>query len=95
MLLVLLDLSAAFDTVDHKLLTGQLASKLGISGVVLDWVISYLSDRAQFVSIGESRSDTQTLLRGVPQGSVLGPIFFTIYTQPLGDIIRHHNMKYH
>ena len=48
-LLVLLDLLASFDTVDYKLLTGRLASRLGISGVVLDWVISYLSDRAQFV----------------------------------------------
>ena len=63
--------------------------------MVLAWVVSYLSDRAQCVSIGDSRSHTQQLLRGIPHGSVLGPIFFTIYTQPLGDIMRHHNMNYH
>ena len=48
-----------------------------------------------YVSIRDSKSDTQKLMRGVPQGSMLGPIFFTIYTQPIGDIIRHHNMQYH
>ncbi len=95
MLLVLLDLSAAFDTVNHRLLIGQLALKLRISGVVLDWVISYLSDRTQFVSTSDSKSDTQKLLRDVPQGSVLGAILFTIYTQPLRDIVRRHNMKCH
>ncbi len=94
-LLVLVDMSVAFDNVNQKLLTGRIAFRLGISGVVLDWVTSYLSDRAQFVAIGEFKSDTQKRLRGVPQESVLGPIFFTIYTQPLGDIVRCRNMKYH
>ena len=92
-LLVLLDLSAVFATVDHKLLTVQLASRLSISGVVLDWVICYLLNRAHFLSIGNARSETQNLLRSAPQGSLLSPIFFTIYTQSLGDIVRHHNMK--
>ena len=93
--LVLLDLSAAFDTIDHQLLLGRLAGRIGLSGVPLRWVSSYLTDRTQFLSVSNERSECHQLTNGVPQGSVLGPIFFTIYTQPLGDIVRCHNMKFH
>ena len=78
--LVLLDLSAAFDTVDHQMLLDRLATRIGLGGVVLDWARSYLLSRTQFVSILDARSESQVLSSGVPQGSVLGPIFFTIYT---------------
>ncbi len=61
----------------------------------LDWVSSYLSGRTQSISIAEVKSPPQTLVRGVPQGSVLGPIFFTIYTLPLGDTVRKYGMKSH
>ena len=93
--LVLLDLSVALDTVNHQLLLGHLASRTGLNSVLLKWVSSYLTDRTQFVSISNEKSECHQLMNGVPQRSVLGPIFFTIYTQPLGGIVHQQNMKFH
>ena len=87
---VLLDQSAAFDTIDHDTLLNSLSSWFGVSRVVLDWFKSYLSDRVQCIKIGSILSDAKKLLYGVPQGSVLGPIFFSIYTTPLCKVIRNH-----
>ncbi len=92
---ILLDLSAAFNTVDHQLLLSRLGARVGVDGVTLEWIKSYLLGRTQYVSIADERSECHQLTSGVPQGSVLGPIFFTIYTQPLGDIVHGHNMKFH
>jgi hypothetical protein len=89
-LLVLLDLSAAFDTVDHSILLTRLATRFGVCGKALDWFRSYLSDRKQAVTINRIASTQHDLQCGVPQGSVLGPILFTNYTAPLGDIMRSH-----
>ena len=94
-LLALLDLSAAFDTVDHQLLLQRLSNRLGISGLALQWIKSYLEDRVQIVSIGDKISDRQFLDCGVPQGSDLGPVLFTTYTLPLGDIARYHKVRFH
>ena len=94
-LLVLLDLSAAFDTVDHKILLRRLESRLGIKGSALEWIKSYLSNRFQSVKVNDVESNLLELLFGVPQGSVLGPVLFTIYTLPLGDILRKHNLSFH
>ncbi len=77
-LLVLLDLSAALDTIDHKLLN-RLENFVGISGSVLAWFKSYLSDCHQFVAVNEKVSDRSQVQYGVPQGSVLGPLLFTLY----------------
>ena len=82
-LLVLLDLSAAFDTVDHTNLLNRLSSDFGISGLALGWFRSYLAEREQYVSVSDAKSDGIRLQFGVPQGSVLGPVLFTIYTSPL------------
>jgi hypothetical protein len=93
--LVLLDLSAAFDTVDHQVLIERLHKRLGISGNSLKWFKSYLTQRFQSISINSTHSDLLELIFGVPQGSVLGPLLFTIYTLPLGDILRKYNMGFH
>ena len=94
-LLVLLDLSAAFDTIDHQLLINRLQSKLGLSGVVLKWFESYLSHRQQRIIVKNSCSSNQKLEWGVPQGSVLGPLLFSIYLLPLGELIRRNNLSFH
>ena len=89
-LLALLDLSAAFGTVDHTILLERLRSKIGISGTALDWFASYLSCRIQRVSVHGTLSDSFKLDCGVPQGSCLGPLLFTIYASRLFDITENH-----
>ena len=91
MCLVLLDLSAVFDTVDHKILLERLENYFGITAIALRWIESYLTNQSQRVVIGDmnttgAKSDSISLKFGVPQGSVLGPILFTLYTSPLGQI---------
>lgn len=94
-ILVLLDLSAAFDTINHAILLDRLQAELGLSGKALAWFKSYLQDRHQLVTIQGKCSDSHELQFGVPQGSVLGPQLFTIYTTPLGRIICAHGLDYH
>ena len=87
-LFTLLDLSAAFDTVDHELLLKRLKSMYGISDVALQWFESYLKGRTQAATANDILSELVILLFGVPQGSVLGPLLYSIYAKPLADIIR-------
>ena len=93
--LVLLDLSAAFDTVNHSILLQCLKYRFGIQGRVLDWITSYHTNQTQKVMIDDLESDPVELSRGVPQGSVLGPVLFNLYTSSLGDICKSHGIKYH
>ena len=85
-ILSLRDLSAAFDTIDHDILIKRLHTTFGCSGTVLDWFTSYLSFRTQSVLVGHT-STPSALKCGVPQGSVLGPLLFTLYTQSLSTVI--------
>ena len=86
-LLVLLDISAAFDTIDHGILLGRL-SKLGIGGLALAWFHSFLEDHPQRVQLGESVSAPWSLNSVVPQGSIISPMLFNIYMRPLGGVIK-------
>ena len=91
--LVLLNLSAAFDTIDHDILFYILENYVGIGGSVLRLIRSYFSDRTQRVQINGIMSHFASLW--VPLGSVLGPMKFCLYLLPLGAILRHHNIGYH
>uniref|UniRef100_A0A8C9XHM2 Reverse transcriptase domain-containing protein n=1 Tax=Sander lucioperca TaxID=283035 RepID=A0A8C9XHM2_SANLU len=93
--LVLLDLSAAFDTIDHTILLQRLEHLVGIKGIALSWFKSYFSERSQFVNINDKLSKYAKVSHGVPQGSVLGPILFSLYMLPLGNIIRKHSINFH
>ena len=79
-ILALLDLSAAFDTVDHDILLQRLSYSYGIGGTALHWLKSFLTDRVQAVIFGDQQSTRTQLTCGVPQGSVSGPLLFTLYT---------------
>ena len=94
--LELLDLSTAFDTIDHNILIGHLKSWFGLGGTVLKWFVSYLSNRCQAIKIGSTLSKLSKLIYGVPQGSVLGPMLFSLYTTTLSKIISlHPDIKFH
>lgn len=94
-ILVLLDLSAAFDTIDHCILLNRLRDYFGLDGTVLNWLKSYLTERTQCVKISIIFSSDLPLPFGVPQGRVLGPLLYTLYTVPLSCIIKKHNLMYH
>lgn len=90
----LIDLSAAFDTVDHTILL-KILEKYGLRDIPLKWFESYLGRRQQMVSVGNACSTPKQLDSGVPQGSVLGPVLFNVYTKALGDLLRQHSMNFH
>ena len=91
----MLDLSAAFDTIDHDILLPRLCNVYGITDNALDWFRSYLTDRIQRVVIEDSVSVDQELEFGVPQGSVLGQRIYCMYTKPVSYIIQRHGLSHH
>ncbi len=94
-LLVLFDLSAAFDTVNHTILLKGLSNQMGIKGNALKWFRSYLSDRFQHVKVQGKSSRSVPFNHGVPQGSSLGPYLFNIYMTSLADILRELGIEFH
>jgi len=94
-LMVLLDMSAAFDTVDHDILLHRLVTKFGINGSVKSWFNTYLKDRSTKVAIDGSFSNEHVLKYSLPQGSIIGPHGFILYTSPVGDIIRSFDISFH
>ena len=94
-LLVLLDMSAAFDTIDANILIYTLHNRLGVKGTPLKWFRSYLSDRCFAVKVGNSQSPDHKLKYGVPQGSVIGHFLFTVYSAATEAILKKHGIKYH
>ena len=85
--LVLLDLSAPFNTIDHSTLLSCLRIWFGVGGSGLKWFTSYLTDRYQSIKLGSTLSEVCKLLFGISQGSVLGPLLLSLYTTPLSLII--------
>ena len=95
LILLLLDISAAFDTINHDFLVSRLRRRFGICGKALDWFSSYLSGRRQFVRVNDMSSTSYLIGQGVPQGSVLGLILYSLYVSPLFDIARSHGLSFH
>ena len=93
--LTLLDLSAAFDTVDHTILLRRLNDWFGVTGKALDWFKSYLTGKCRRIKLGDCLSSKADLKFGVPEGSVLGPLLFTLYTTPLSSMICEHAIPHH
>ena len=94
-LLGLLDQSSAFDCVDHEILCERLGHNFGFTGKALKWFKSYLTGRSQFVSFNGEQSKTTSVYYGVPQGSVLGSLFFLLYTADVFAIVEKHGLMSH
>ncbi|KAK3082746.1 hypothetical protein FSP39_004177 [Pinctada imbricata] len=93
--LMMLDLSAAFDLIDHDILFSRLKNTFGITESALDWISSYLNGRSQRIIINSSLSECQPLEIGVPQGSVLGPKIYCMISLPIAEICKNHGINYH
>ena len=94
-IMVSLDLSAAFDTLNHSTMLHRLKHTFGISGSALLWISTYLEHRSFYVKVDDASSEVFSSDIGVPQGSVLGPLLFSLYVAPVSNIIESHGISYH
>ena len=94
-ILMMLDLSSAFDTIEHDVLLTRLEHTFCITDKALTWLRTYLSERHQNVVVDSTMSADYVLQCGVPQGSVLGPLLYCMYTRPVCDIVTRLGMQYH
>ena len=94
-MLSLLDLTPAFDTVDRAILLRRLDTTFGFRGTTLKWLLSYLDGRTQSVHLNGQSTDPRRVVFVVPQGSVLGPLLFTLYTADIGKVIRKYDLSHH
>jgi len=93
--LVGLDISAAFDTIDHDVLASRFESQFSVVGAASSWLRSYLRSRQQFVRLGRHSSPMTQCDCGVPQGSLLGLLLFTAYVSAVGELIESYGVSYH
>lgn len=89
---LLFDLTSEFDTIDHNILLSRLEHVVGIKGTALEWFRSYLTDRTFSVRLNDIDSSSVPLPFGIPQGSILGPILFSLYMLPLQSLLRKSNI---
>jgi len=88
--LLSLDISAAFDTIDHNILLDRISSDFGIYGSALGWLQSFVTGRYQYVTVGAQKSLPTVCASGVPQGSVLGPLLYAMYISLISNVVTAH-----
>ena len=95
--MISLDISAAFDTINHSKLLSRFRDEFGVTDTALNWLKSYIEDRHQFVKLGRHSSATVCCNSGVAQGPVLGSLIFrpTVYVSPIGEVISGHGVDHH
>ena len=93
--LLSLDVSAAFDAIDLGTLCDRAETDFGLTGLAVGWLKSFVTSRTQCIAVGAELSLPRPCLSGVPQGSVLGPLLFSMYVSPVGDVIDAHGLQYH
>jgi len=93
--LVILEISDAFNTIDHETFLERLATEVGVTDIALSWIRSYHSERNQDVSCADHLSSSRPETSGVTRESVLGPLTFCMYTQSLEQIIERDKIQYH